>query len=128
MTMPLNNKKILVIDDTVAIRTFLRISFMAQGANIYEAGTAKEGIAQFISGLPDVVILDLGLPDKDGLEVLPELRQYAAAHNHACTIIILSVRKDQQTIDTALIRGANAYLTKPFLVENLIELLHTQCG
>lgn len=120
--MSLLEKNILAIDDTASIRTFLRISLQAHGAHFHEAATASEGLALCQKLKPDVVVLDLGLPDKDGLEILPELQQ----GEHAPKVIILSVRKEQQTKDTAFALGASAYVTKPFLVDELIDVIERQ--
>lgn len=127
--MPFNNKNILVIDDTPSIRAFLRISLEAHGASVFEAGTAGEGLE--ISGRvkPDLIVLDLGLPDQDGLEILPQLKQQSDARDgdHSTTkIVVLSVRNEQRTIAEALRLRADAYVTKPFLMENLLEVLERQ--
>lgn len=118
--MPLKDKNILAIDDTASIRTFLRISLQAHGAAFHEAGTAQDGLDLCKTIKPDLVVLDLGLPDKDGLEVLPELRKESPDSK----VIILSVRKDQKTQERAAQLGAHGYMSKPFLMEDLIEVVH----
>ncbi len=117
----LNDKTILAIDDTAAIRTFLRISLMDKGVNFFEAATAQQGLD--ICGLeePDVVVLDLGLPDRDGLDILPELKQQHSGK--APVIIILTVRSEPAVKRHAYELGADAYLTKPFEIEDLVETL-----
>ncbi len=120
--MFLQKKHILVIDDTASIRTFLRISLQAKQAKIFEAATAKEGITLCKSVSPDLVVLDLGLPDKDGLEVLREIRMHPKETNDPI-IIILSVRREQSTIDKAYDLGADAYITKPFMMDDLLEVI-----
>ena len=120
--MPLVNKTILAIDDTVSIRTFLRISLTAQGAKFHEAGTAIEGIQMCEQVRPDVIILDLGLPDRDGLDILPELKK-CAKNGIEPIIVIPSVRKEQHIKNQAFALGAEAYVTKPFLMEELIEVI-----
>jgi DNA-binding response OmpR family regulator len=120
--MPLSRKNIVAIDDTSSIRTFLRISLEAYGAGFHEAGTANEGLALCQKIHPDLVVLDLGLPDRDGLDILPEIKKPDGT-NPPPKVIILSVRKEQRTKDTAIALGADAYLTKPFLMEDLIEVI-----
>lgn len=123
--MPLLEKHILVIDDTLAIRTFLRISLQAKHATLHEAATAKEGLSLFNKIKPDVVVLDLGLPDKDGLEVLREIREKSPKTNKT-SVIILSVRRDQITMDKAFSLGADAYVSKPFMMDELLEIINQQ--
>lgn len=114
--MELTGKNILVIDDTQAIRTFISIMLQAQGAVVHEAGTAADGLRLATEVRPDLTILDLGLPDRDGLDILSDLKQKS-------TVIILSVRKDADTKATARQRGAAGYLSKPFQMEELQETL-----
>lgn len=123
--MPLTNKQILAIDDSASIRTFLRISLQAQGATVHEAPSATQGIEMSEIIHPDLIVLDLGLPDRDGLELVPILKEHTK-NGVEPVIIILSVRKDQQTMDKALALGASAYITKPFLVEELVEVLENK--
>lgn len=112
-------RKILVIDDAPTIRIFLRISLEAQGAIFYEASTAADGLALAAREKPDLLVLDLGLPDRDGLEVLTEVKQGAKPP----TIIVLTVRKEQAVRDRALQLGARTFLTKPFVMEELSEAI-----
>lgn len=122
MTTPLTNCRILVIDDTPSIRTFLRISLQSHGALFHEAATAQEGIDKCRDCQPDVVVLDLGLPDRDGLDILPEILR----NDSHPSVIILSVRKEQRTRDTAFQLGACGYVTKPFIMEDLLDVIHEQ--
>ncbi|MGE0754038.1 MAG: response regulator [Alphaproteobacteria bacterium] len=117
--MTLAEKNILVIDDTASIRTFLRISLQAHGAKFHEAGSGEEGIRLCKHVQPDLIVLDLGLPDKDGLDVLPEIKQ----NDTKPKVIILSVRKDPVTRSRAAELGADDYMTKPFLMEDLLEVI-----
>ncbi|MFC3051459.1 response regulator [Kordiimonas pumila] len=117
----LENKKILAIDDTKAIRTFLRISLMDKGVDFYEAATAAEGAALCQQKNPHVVMLDLGLPDRDGLDLLPELK--AGISKTSPVIIVLTVRNDRRVRDLAFARGADAYVTKPFVMEDLVDTI-----
>lgn len=118
--MKLQGKDVLVIDDTQAIRTFLTIMLQAEGATVREAGTANDGLRLAREAQPDIVVLDLGLPDRDGLDILPELKHDLVSS----AVVILSVRKDQYTKDRARELGADSYLSKPFRVEDLLETLH----
>lgn len=117
--MFLQGKKILVIEDAFSIRTFLRIALTAHGSIFDESETAERGVDICRQITPDLVVLDLGLPDKDGLEILPIIKKM---NNHT-KVIILSVRKEQKIKDKAFELGADAYLTKPFLMEELLELI-----
>lgn len=120
--MSLQARKILAIDDSTAILTFLRISLELQGADFYTANTAADGIRLCNEIKPDLVILDLGLPDRDGIEVLPELCRPNDT-SASPTVIVLTVRKEQAIRQKALELGASAYLTKPFLMEELLEVM-----
>lgn len=106
--------KILVIDDEVQIRRFLGISLRAQGYEIAEAGSGREGLDLLATRGADLVILDLGLPDMDGREVLQELRTWSSL-----PVIVLSVRSDESEKVAALDAGADDYVTKPFGVQEL---------
>ena len=106
---------ILVIDDESQIRMLLEITLSAKGFHIAEASTGKEGLALAASILPACIILDLGLPDMDGLDVLKRLREW-----YVKPVIILSVRSAEEDIVTALDSGANDYLSKPFRTGELL--------
>ncbi len=106
---------IVVIDDESQIRKILRITLESNDYKVIEAATAQEGIVHAGTAHPNLIILDLGLPDQDGLDVLKELRSWSSI-----PIIILSVRNSEEDIVTALDLGADDYLTKPF---NTAELL-----
>lgn len=107
--------RILVVDDELAIRRFLRTALGAQGYNIFEAATAAEALQEVTFHRPDVVILDLGLPDQDGTEVVRQLREWTRI-----PIIVLSVRDEDSAKVTALDAGADDYLTKPFSLGELM--------
>jgi len=109
------NETILIIDDEVQIRRLLEITLSANGYKISEASTGKEGLAKAAINHPVVIILDLGLPDIDGLDVLKKLREW-----YQKPIIILSVRNSEDDIVKALDHGANDYLTKPFRTGELL--------
>lgn len=105
---------VLVIEDEAPIRRFLRASLTTQGYRLVEAEAGAEGLALAGSHAPDLVILDLGLPDIDGLEVIARLRQWSAV-----PVIILTARGKEQDKIAGLDAGADDYLTKPFSVGEL---------
>ncbi|MBF0473155.1 MAG: response regulator [Nitrospirae bacterium] len=112
--------KALIIDDEAQIRRLLRVSFESSNYLVEEAPNGKEGLKLLPLVQPDFVILDLGLPDMDGLEVLKTIRSYSEV-----PIIILSVRFDEQTIITALDNGADDYIIKPFNVGVILARIRT---
>ena len=107
--------KILIIDDEPQIRRFLQIGLTAQGYQILEADTGRQGLAQAAAEAPDLIILDMGLPDLDGQVVLKKLRDFF--HQ---PIIVLSVRNRESEIVQALDIGANDYVVKPFGIQELL--------
>jgi two-component system KDP operon response regulator KdpE len=111
---------ILIIDDEVQIRRLLEITLNLNGYKVSEAPTAKEGIIAAATHNPVLIILDLGLPDEDGLSVLSKLREW-----YKNPIIILSVRNSEDDIIKALDSGANDYLTKPFRTGELLARIRT---
>ena len=117
----LKHKHIVIIDDTESIRKFLRISLEAHGAQVQTAATAAGGLALCEQAVPDLVVLDLGLPDNEGLNILPRLKRLGK--NQALPVIVLTVRKDAIFIERAKELGANVYLTKPCFVEDVIEII-----
>ncbi len=115
MTVMPNGPRILIVDDEPQIRRFLRASLQAHDYEVIEADTGKEGIRQATLQKPELVILDLGLPDTDGLDVITGLREWSKV-----PIIVLSVRSDEADKIDALDRGANDYVTKPFSMGELL--------
>ncbi|MFZ5453882.1 MAG: response regulator [Thermodesulfobacteriota bacterium] len=109
------NPVILLIEDDPHIRRFLRASLVTQGYDLLEAGTGKEGLALAASRVPEVVLLDLGLPDMEGIEVIKQLRTWSGV-----PIIILSARGQERDKVANLDAGADDYLTKPFGVGELL--------
>jgi two-component system KDP operon response regulator KdpE len=107
--MTLGNQRVLVVDDEASIRRYLRAALGPQGLTVYESASGEEAIQAVLSHRPDIIILDLGLPDIDGLEVTRRLREWSQT-----PIIILSVREAEQDKIAALDAGADDYLTKPF--------------
>ncbi len=109
------NPIILLIEDDPQIRRFLRASLVTQGYELIEAGTGREGLALAAARVPEVVLLDLGLPDTEGLEVIKQLRAWSRV-----PIIILSARGQERDKVANLDAGADDYLTKPFGVGELL--------
>lgn len=105
----------LVIDDEPQIRRLLRVTLEANGYRVFDAATGQDGVAQAAQRRPDLVLLDLGLPDFEGVEVLKRLREWSKV-----PVIILSVRDREDDKVAALDAGADDYVTKPF---NSAELL-----
>lgn len=112
--------QILIVDDELQIRRFLRISLEANGYHIHETATGADAILKTAQLRPDLVILDMGLPDIDGLDVLKRLREWTQT-----PVIILSVRDTDRDKVAALDAGADDYLTKPFSVEELLARIRT---
>jgi two-component system, OmpR family, KDP operon response regulator KdpE len=108
-------QRVLVVDDETSIRRYLRAALSAQGFAIYEAASGQEAINAVVSDHPDLVILDLGLPDFDGIEVTRRLREWSQT-----PIIVLSVREAENDKIAALDAGADDYLTKPFSTGELM--------
>lgn len=115
-----NCPTLLVIDDEAQIRKLLEISLEANGYKVHFAVNGKEGIAIAASHQPDLILLDLGLPDRNGQDVLLQLREW---YQHP--IIILSVKNTENEIVQALDNGANDYMTKPFRTQELLARIRT---
>jgi two-component system KDP operon response regulator KdpE len=113
--MTTNSPTALVVDDEPAIRRFLRVSLAAEGFRVLEAGGLKEALRCATQDRPDVLLLDLGLPDGDGMDVIREVRGWSAM-----PIIVLSARGEERSKVAALDAGADDYLTKPFGVRELV--------
>jgi two-component system, OmpR family, KDP operon response regulator KdpE len=111
----MNKAAVLVIDDEVQIRKLLSITLQANEFTVLEAATAKEGLTLMASHPPDLVLLDIGLPDQNGHEVLKHLREW-----YSNPIIMLSVQSNEADIVAALDNGASDYLIKPFRTGELI--------
>lgn len=109
------NATILVIDDEPQIRKFLRISLVSQGYIVHEAATGTEGLSQAALKQPDLLVLDLGLPDMDGQQVLREFREWSSV-----PVLVLSVRASEAQKVEALDGGANDYVTKPFGIQEFL--------
>jgi len=107
--------KVLVVDDEPQIRRALRTSLEAHGYTVETVGTGDEAVVAAASNLPELLLLDLGLPDMDGTEVIRRVRAFSAV-----PIIVLSVRESQTDKVAALDAGADDYVTKPFGMEELL--------
>lgn len=124
--MTSNQPTLLVIDDEAQIRKFLRISLTAQGYKVLEGANGSEGLAQAALAKPDLVVLDLGLPDMDGQQVLRELREWSQV-----PVLVLSVRASEGEKVLALDGGANDYVSKPFGIQEFlarVRVLLRQAG
>ena len=107
--------RILIIDDETQIRRFLRVALTGHGYIVKEVGTGKAGLDVVAKFSPDLIILDLGLPDIDGLDVVRQLREWSKV-----PVIILSVKEQETDKITALDAGADDYVTKPFAMGELL--------
>lgn len=116
----MNNGEILVIDDEVQIRKLLEITLQSHDFVVKEAGTGKEGLRMAANHPPDLIILDIGLPDESGHSVLKKLREW-----YSKSIIILSVQSSEEDIVKALDNGANDYLIKPFRTGELLARIRS---
>jgi len=112
--------RVLVVDDEVAIKRFLRVALNGEGFIVLEAGTGQEALLALTLERPDLVLLDLGLPDMDGVEITRRLREWSQV-----PVIILSVREQETDKIAALDAGADDYLTKPFGVGELLARIRT---
>jgi len=111
--------RVLVVDDEPAIRRFLRTSLDSQGFDVVEAADAHTALAQMARSAIDVLVLDLGLPDMDGLDVIKTLREQGSS----VPIIVLSSRSDEVAKVRALDLGADDYVTKPFGMDEMLARL-----
>jgi two-component system, OmpR family, KDP operon response regulator KdpE len=114
----MSNGRVLIVDDEQAIRRFLRVTLTSQAYTVIEAVSGQEALSGAANQKPDIIILDLGLPDVDGVEVTRLLREWTKI-----PIIILSVRGSEKDKIAALDAGADDYLTKPFGVGELLARL-----
>lgn len=118
--------RVLIVDDEIAIKRFLRVALNGEGFIVLEAGTGQEALKALTLERPDLVLLDLGLPDMDGVEITYRIREWSQV-----PVIILSVREQETDKIAALDAGADDYLTKPFGVGVLARIrtvLRRQAG
>ena len=111
---------ILIIDDEAQIRRMLRLSLDAHGYQVREATTSQEGLQQAAMAMPDLIILDLNLPDRGGLDTLKDIREWSRT-----PVIVLSVKNSEQDKIELLDSGADDYLTKPFSMGELLARIRT---
>lgn len=116
----MNGARVLVVDDESQIRRFLRASLTGHSYDVIEATNGKDALERILSAKPDLVILDLGLPDMDGVEIIRAVREWSNV-----PMVVLSVREREQDKIAALDAGADDYLTKPFSVGELLARLRT---
>jgi len=95
---------VLIVDDEIPIRRFLRVSLTGEGYRVVEAGTAREALDQIAAQRPDVVVLDLGLPDRDGVPLIREIREWSSV-----PIVVLSVRDRERPVPTTTLRSPSAW-------------------
>jgi len=117
-TEPIPNPVVLVIDDEIQIRRLLRITLEANGYKMIEAANGQAGLVEAAMRRPDIVILDLGLPDLDGVSVLKRLREWSQV-----PVLVVSVRDRDDDKIAALDQGADDYITKPFSTSELLARL-----
>lgn len=113
--MTIEDPLVAIIEDELPVRRFLRASLKGEGYRVAEADTGQEGLRIITQENPSVVILDLGLPDRDGLEIIEEVRGWSGV-----PILVLSAREQESIKVRALDLGANDYLTKPFGIGELL--------
>lgn len=116
----MNSSQILIIDDEAPIRKLLQITLLSNNYNVSEASTAKEGLVAAANHPPELILLDLGLPDEDGHSVLKQLREW-----YTKPVIIVSVQNNEEDIVRALDSGANDYLVKPFRTGELLARIRS---
>ncbi|MCM4165665.1 MULTISPECIES: response regulator [unclassified Arenibacter] len=119
----MNKAEILIIDDEPQIRKLLQINLESNDYKVIQASSGKEGLILSASHPPDLILLDIGLPDKSGHEILHELREW-----YNKPIIILSVQDNETDIVSALDHGATDYLTKPFRTGELLARIRSAIG
>lgn len=119
--MNLITTHVLIIEDEVEIRRFLRLTLQAEGYTVHEASTLARGLIEAATRCPDLLVVDLGLPDGDGIDLIQELRQWSAA-----PVIILSARSNEDEKIRALDFGADDYLVKPFSTGELMARVRAQ--
>jgi two-component system, OmpR family, KDP operon response regulator KdpE len=115
---PAHPPVVLVIDDEMQIRRLLRVALEGNGYRVFEAASGQEGLIEAAQRHPDAIVLDLGLPDMDGVAVLQRLREWSQA-----PVLVLSVREGEDDKVSALDHGADDFVTKPFSTAELLARL-----
>ena len=118
--MSIHNREILVIDDELQIRKLLQITLQSNGFSVILTGNSSEGITAAVNNNPDLILLDLGLPDENGHQTLKKIREWSATPT-----IILTVQNKEGDIIQALDNGANDYLVKPFRTGELLARIRS---
>ncbi|TKB75455.1 MAG: response regulator [Nitrospira sp.] len=118
--MTTHEATVLLIEDEPEIRRFLRTTLPAHGYRLHEAATGRQGVTEAKARNPDLILLDLGLPDQNGVEVIRQIREWATM-----PIIVLSARDQEQVKVSALDSGADDFVTKPFGVNELLARIRT---
>jgi DNA-binding response OmpR family regulator len=116
--------KVLIIEDTAFFRVSLRSMMQQWGFEVFEAENAKTGVTLFSQQLPDLVTLDLGLPDSDGLQVIGAIRRL----NETVPILVITGRAQRDSIRAAITAGANDFLSKPITGDRLFEAIQKHTG
>jgi len=117
----MNEPRILIVEDEANIRRFVRLTLAAEGYEVFEAATLQRGLIEAGTRRPDVLVLDLGLPDGDGIDLIRDLRAWAST-----PVIVLSARSDEADKIAALDAGADDYLVKPFGAGELLARVRAQ--
>ncbi len=113
---------LLLIEDEERVASFLTIGLQAQGYQVEHASSGGEALASLRTRTPDLIVLDLSLPDMDGLDVLRRLREAG----NSVPVVILTARADVEDIVAGLNRGADDYITKPFAFDELLARVHAR--
>ncbi len=119
----MNKPKILVVEDDRAVRNLITTTLETQNYQFHTAATGSESLLEAVSSRPDVILLDLGLPDMDGVEIIKKIRTWSNM-----PIIVVSARSEDKDKIDALDAGADDYLTKPFSVDELLARLRVALG
>ncbi len=113
------NKKMIVIEDDSAVQKLIKTIFKKSGYNIVCASTGKEGVEKIALAPPDILLLDMNLPDMHGLDILRKVR----ADGHKFPVIVVTASEDFEQANNSLNMGANGYIIKPFEVANIKEVV-----
>ena len=117
----MNEPRILIVEDEANIRRFVRLTLAAEGYEVFEAASLQRGLIEAGTRHPDMLVLDLGLPDGDGIDLIRDLRAWSAA-----PVIVLSARSSEEDKIAALDAGADDYLVKPFGAGELLARVRAQ--
>ncbi len=121
--MGIENSTILLIDDTPPIRYFMRLTLEEEGAECIEASSIEDGIKFSLQHKPDMIVLDMDLPDD---AIFQHMQQLKNTH-HMPSIIALTARREKRFIDKAISHGADATISKPFAISDLLDVIENVC-